>query len=133
MGENILRRMNLDAVGIGASLICAVHCALLPLLFAALPLLGVELLENEQLEYGLLAGSFLIGCIALGRGYYRYHRRLQPLLLFASGFILLLAGHFWPVATAWAAFIISVGAAAIIAAHLLNHRQCKQCRIHEPH
>lgn len=133
MVEDLLRRMNLDTLGIGASMICAVHCAVLPLLFAAMPLLGMEVTENATLEYGLLSLSFLIGCLALGRGYLRHHRRLTPISLFVVGFGLLLTGHFWPAAADWEYVMICLGAAAVTAAHLINQRQCRHCRVHKHH
>nr|WP_295868518.1 MerC domain-containing protein [uncultured Chitinophaga sp.] len=131
--ENIFRRMNLDTIGIGASMLCAVHCAVLPLLFAALPLLGMEIAENDVLEYCLLLFSFLIGCLALGQGYLRHHRRLLPLLLFVAGFALLLAGHFWTEAAAAEYTLICIGAGAIVSAHLLNQRHRRYCRVHKHH
>ncbi|NLR64707.1 MerC domain-containing protein [Chitinophaga varians] len=131
--ENIFRRMNLDMIGIGASMICAVHCALLPLVFAALPLLGMEITENTLLEYCLLLFSFGIGVLALGQGYLRHHRRLLPLLLFIAGFALLLAGHFWTAAASWEYTLICIGAGAIVGAHLLNQRHRRYCRIHKHH
>ena len=133
MEENILKRINLDALGIGASLACAVHCALLPLLLTVLPLLGSHMLENKKLEYGLLSFSFLIGCASLGRGYFRYHRRMAPLLIFAAGFILLVAGHFLAEGSSWGPVIIFPGAAGITGAHILNMRRCKQCATHKHH
>lgn len=131
--ENIFRRMNLDTLGIGASIICAVHCALLPLLFAALPLLGMEITEHAILEYCLLLFSFLIGCLALGVGYWRHHRRLMPLLLFTAGFALLLTGHFWTEAVVLEYAAICVGAGAIMAAHFINQRQRRSSRVHKHH
>lgn len=128
MSENILRKLNLDTLGIGASLICAVHCALLPLLITALPLLGLEMLENEKLEYGLLAFSFFAGCTALFRGYRHHHHHIRPLLLFSAGFILLLLGHFLAMHF-WEPLIITAGALLIVAAHLWNLRECRRCKI----
>lgn len=125
--------MNLDTIGIGASMLCAVHCAVLPLLFAALPLLGMEITENPLLEYCLLLFSFFIGCLALSQGYWRHHRRLLPLLLFIGGFALLLAGHFLEMAAAWEYTLICTGAAAIVSAHLLNQRHRRYCRVHKHH
>lgn len=129
MEDNILKRMSLDTVGIGASLACAVHCALLPLLITVLPLLGSHILENEKLEYGLLSFSFLIGCLSLGRGYFRHHRRIIPLLIFAAGFALLLGGHFGIAGGYWAPAVIFIGAAGVTGAHVLNLRRCKQCAV----
>lgn len=125
--------MNLDTIGIGASMLCAVHCAVLPLLFAALPLLGLEITENAILEYCLLLFSFVIGCLALGQGYLRHHRRLLPLVLFVVGFVLLLAGHFWTDTAAAEYMLICIGAGAIVSAHLLNQRHRRYCRIHKHH
>jgi peptidoglycan/LPS O-acetylase OafA/YrhL len=133
MEENILKRVNLDALGIGASLACAVHCALLPLLLTILPLLGSHMLENKKLEYGLLFFSFLAGSVALGRGYFRYHRRSMPLLVFTAGFILLLAGHLLPEGSYWVPAAIFPGAAGITGAHILNMRRTRQCTTHKHH
>ena len=126
--SHLLRKLNLDAVGIGASLLCAIHCALLPLLITALPLLGLEMLENEKLEYGLLSFSFFVGCTALFRGYRRHHHHLKPLLLFSAGFIILLMGHFLA-GEGWEPAIIAAGALLIITAHVWNLRQCRRCKI----
>ena len=133
MEGNILKRINLDALGIGASLACAVHCALLPLLLTVLPLLGSHMLENKKLEYGLLFFSFLAGSVALGRGYFRYHRRSMPLLVFATGFILLLTGHLLPEGSCWGPAVIFPGAAGITGAHILNMRRSRQCTNHKHH
>ncbi len=123
-----LRKLNLDTLGIGASLICAVHCALLPVLMTVLPLLGLEILDNQKLEYGLLSFTFLVGCIALFRGYRYHHHHAKPLFLFSLGFVLLLLGHFLPAAW-WEPVLITLGALLIILAHLWNLRECRHCKI----
>lgn len=133
MELNILKKMSLDSIGIGASLLCAVHCALLPLLLTVLPLLGSHVLENEKLEYGLLSFSFAVGCFSLGRGYIRQHRRITPLLIFATGFALLLGGHFGVAGGYWEPAIIFAGAAGVTGAHILNIRRCKQCSVVHKH
>ncbi|SEW18116.1 MerC domain-containing protein [Chitinophaga arvensicola] len=129
MELNILKKMNLDSIGIGASVLCAVHCAVLPLMLTVLPLLGSHVLENEKLEYGLLSFSFAVGCFSLGRGYLRHHRRLTPMLLFAVGFALLLGGHFVIDGGYWEPAIIFAGAVGITGAHILNLRRCKECAV----
>ncbi|MGF6845667.1 hypothetical protein QFZ51_000902 [Chitinophaga sp. W3I9] len=127
MEVNILKKMSLDTIGIGASLLCAVHCALLPLLLTVLPLIGSHVLENEMLEYGLLSFSFGVGCLSLGRGYFRLHRRIAPLLIFTAGFALLVGGHFGVAGGFWTPAIIFAGAAGVTTAHILNLKRCKQC------
>ncbi|RPE13374.1 MerC domain-containing protein [Chitinophaga lutea] len=125
---NLFSKWNLDALGIGASLACAVHCVLLPLVVTALPLLGFELFENENLEYGLLAFSFVVGYTALFRGYRKHHRHLKPLLLFSAGFAGLLAGHFLA-PESLEPFVIIAGAGLIVWAHLRNIKECKNCKV----
>ena len=119
-----LRKLNLDVLGIGASLICAVHCALLPLLMTVLPLLGLEIFTNEKLEYGLLTFTFLVGCTSLFRSYRYRHHYVKPLLVFALGFVLLLAGHFLT-ESYWEPLLVAAGALLIIAAHVWNLRECR--------
>jgi len=131
MEDHMLKRVSLDTVGIGASMACAVHCAILPLLITVLPLLGSNILENEKLEYGLLSFSFLIGCWSLGRGYFRHHRRITPLLIFTAGFALLLGGHFSIAGGYWEPAVIFIGAAGVTGAHILNIRRCKQCTVQQ--
>jgi len=123
-----LRKLNLDVLGIGASLICAVHCAVLPLLMTLLPLLGLEMFKNEKLEYGLLSFTFLVGCTSLFRGYRYHHHYVKPLLLFALGFGFLLSGHFLAAAY-WELLLVSTGALLVIIAHVWNLRECRNCRI----
>ncbi|HEY9260159.1 MerC domain-containing protein [Chitinophaga sp.] len=131
MEDNILKRISLDTIGIGASLACAVHCAVLPLLITLLPLLGSHILENEKLEYGLLSFSFLIGCLSLGRGYFRHHRRIVPLMIFTAGFALLLGGHFGIAGGYWEPVVIFIGAGGVTGAHILNLQRCRQCTVHQ--
>lgn len=125
---NLFSKWNLDALGIGASLVCAVHCVLLPLVITALPLLGLEVLENEKLEYALLAFSFMVGYSALFRGYRKHHRHIKPLVLFTVGYAALLAGHFLS-PESWEPSIIAAGAGLIVWAHLRNIKECRSCKV----
>jgi hypothetical protein len=74
-----------------------------------------------------LSFSFGIGCWSLGRGYFRQHRRITPLLIFAAGFALLLDGHFGFAGGFWEPVIIFAGAAGVTGAHILNLQRCRQC------
>jgi hypothetical protein len=80
-----------DRVGATASLLCAIHCALLPFVLALLPLIGLEFLAGHTFERifvacaASLAGASLIVA-------YRRHRRPQALFLMVPGIALLLFG-----------------------------------------
>jgi hypothetical protein len=80
-----------DRIGATASLLCAVHCALLPFVLALLPLVGLEFLAGHAFERvfvtcaAALAGASLIVA-------YRRHHRPQALFLMVPGIALLLFG-----------------------------------------
>jgi len=124
----MIAKINLDKVGIGASLLCAIHCALLPVLFTSLPLMGVELLENKQVELGFILSSLIIGCFALYNGYKKHHHSALPLLVFVTGVTILLFANFFLMDNAETIIKIS-GASIIITSHMLNWHSCKHCKI----
>jgi len=87
----MFKNWNWDAVGIGASLACAIHCALLPLFFSSLPLLGINILHNLQFELGMILLSFGIGAYSLYHGYKKHHHSFRPFILFSIGIALMLS------------------------------------------
>jgi hypothetical protein len=50
----------LDAVGFTASTLCAIHCAVTPLLLTALPLAGLKFLAHPAIETAMIMLSLLI-------------------------------------------------------------------------
>jgi len=112
-------KINWDALGITTSILCAVHCAILPLAVASLPILGVNIVDNASFEYGMIALAFLIGSRALLHGYRKHHRRLLPLLLFYAGMILLLAKQVWHEQQFR---LLPFAVLLIVIAHILNYR-----------
>lgn len=118
-----------DRVGATASLLCAVHCALLPFVLALLPLLGLAFLAGPLFEriFVACAVSLAVGSLVLA---YRRHRRPHALLLMLPGIALLLFGIFVDVHTAVLVHTASVvtGGVLVASAHVTNlvlsHRYC---------
>ena len=86
----IFKRINLDGLGIAASMVCAIHCAVLPLIFTSLPLMGIDLIKDKAFEFGMIGLAFLIGCYALYHGYRRHHHSFIPFSLLTLGFVFLI-------------------------------------------
>jgi len=61
-------KINLDFLGIGTSLACAIHCALLPLFMSSLPVFGVNIIDNLYFEYIMVGVAFIVGILALRHG-----------------------------------------------------------------
>ncbi|WP_431212771.1 MerC domain-containing protein [Puia sp. P3] len=53
-------------------------CALLPLLVASLPILGINIIHNQLFEFGMIGLAFLIGTWALWHGFRYHHGRILP-------------------------------------------------------
>jgi len=115
-------RINWDALGVGASLACAIHCALLPLFLSSLPLFGINIIKNEAFEAGMIALAFAIGSYSLYHGYRKHHHNWLPFILFSIGFFCLVIKEFFAEYETWL-LVPAVG--LIIAAHLLNFRYCR--------
>ena len=63
----------LDRLGATGSLLCAIHCALLPLLIALLPSLGIAAWLGDDFERGFVLFATLLGSFTLAWGYRRHH------------------------------------------------------------
>lgn len=114
--------INWDALGIGASLACAIHCALLPLFISSLPLFGINIINNEGFEAGMIALAFGIGSYSLYHGYRKHHHSWRPFLLFSIGFGFLILKQFFIHYMTW---LLLPAVLFIVAAHLTNYRACR--------
>ncbi|HVZ25146.1 MAG TPA: MerC domain-containing protein [Sediminibacterium sp.] len=115
-------KINWDALGVTASVACAIHCAILPLFLSSLPLFGVNVIENSAFEYGMILLAFCIGAYSLYHGHNRHHHSWLPLILFALGIVFLLLKMQWH---AWRLWLLIPAVTAIVAAHWLNFRLCR--------
>lgn len=80
-----------DRIGATASLLCAVHCMLLPFVLAMLPLIGLEFLAGHTFERIFVACAAILASASLVTAY-RRHRRPHALFLMVPGILLLLFG-----------------------------------------
>lgn len=86
-----LRRSLIDRIGATGSLACAIHCALLPLLIALLPSLGIAVWLGDGFEQGFVVFATLLGLFSVVWGY-RRHRAVRALGLLLPGLAVLWLG-----------------------------------------
>ena len=115
-------KINWDALGIAASLACAIHCALLPLVFTSLPIFGVNIIENIAFEVAMVCLAFVIGMYSLYHGWKKHHHSIIPILIFIVAFIFLVAKLFFVAYENWLLFPAVGG---IIIAHITNYKSCQ--------
>ena len=116
------RKINWDALGITASMACAIHCAVLPLFLSSLPLFGVNIIENTRFEYGMIMLAFAVGAYSLFHGRKKHHHSWLPLIIFAVGIVFLLAKMAWH---DWRNWFLFPAVICIVTAHFVNYRLCR--------
>lgn len=125
------RTVDLDGIGASASLLCAAHCALMPLAVTLLPLLGLSFLADEKTEWLIFAVIVILGAVSLGLGY-RRHRSRRALALLSMGLGLLAAGHIAEGnAMGWGVPVVVAGGLLVALAHWTNRSLCRACPVCE--
>jgi hypothetical protein len=111
----------LDRAGSTTSVLCAIHCALSPLVLPLLPLTASRLI-GPTLEWSFVALALVLGISSLTHSYRAIHRDGRAIMLFGLGFAALMAvrvvepeGPIEPV-------MVFCAATLIVSAHLLNLR-----------
>jgi hypothetical protein len=82
----------LDYFGISASLMCALHCSVLPLAIAGGFLSNSFLSGHGLVEYGFIIISVVIGYSSLIKSLRNTHQRYLPVLLFSIGLLCVFVG-----------------------------------------
>jgi hypothetical protein len=113
-----------DRFGAAGSLVCALHCALVPVLIALAPGLGLGLLASAGFERAFLVFATVLALVSLIQGY-RRHRAYRALMFLLPGLIAV-----W--STQWVsgmahdgithAVVMTLGGTLIGVAHVLNLR-----------
>lgn len=118
-----------DKTGTTISWLCAVHCLILPFAITFLPLSGLSFLVDEKVEWLIISLSVLIALVSLLPAYLQHHGKSRSLILFTFGIGSIIVSHlFFEDSAVWKMLFIVCGAVSISAAHLLNHRSCRQCQ-----
>lgn len=118
-GQSMKVKLNKDVLGIGASIACAIHCAVLPLFLSSFSLLGVNIIHNSLFESGMIALAFVLGILALRHGFVRHHRSYVPFMLFSAGMLFLFAKQYWH---SYELLLLPFAVILIVTAHICNIR-----------
>ena len=117
----------MDKVAIGFSVLCAIHCMILPVALTMIPILMVTPLGSENFHQLMIwlvlptsSLAFTLGC--------RHHKDLGVIMLGCIGLMLIGLSAFW-VVHAWdetgERVITILGGLVLAFAHFRNHRLCR--------
>jgi hypothetical protein len=113
-----------DTFGSVGALLCAIHCAALPIILAILPIAGLGLLASGGFERGFLVFATGLGLGSLWHGY-RKHRALRAFGLLMPGLLAIGAAIWVPIlhaSPAAHAIGMTSGGMLIALAHWTNLR-----------
>lgn len=120
--------INIDKAAIGLSLVCAIHCLLLPIAVVMLPALAGTTIGDERFHQWMLWAVIPFSLFALTMGC-RRHRDLRVLIPGLPGLALLtlsvLFGHDL-LGQAGEKIASLTGASLIAISHLRNHALCRR-------
>ncbi len=114
----------LDRFGATGSLLCAIHCALIPLAVALLPSLGIALWLDDGFEATFVTFASLFGLSVLVWSY-RRHRTMRALGLLLPGLSALWLAVLYPPlhhSVVPHAVVMTFGGTLVGLAHLANLR-----------
>ena len=128
MSQPSSRLQQADRVGFAASMLCAVHCAAMPLVLALLPTLGLGTAGWIDIDQAIVVFATLLAAITLSIGW-RRHRAYRAWGLLVPALGLLWFATFGPIHShdggweAWThATMMVAGGLLLAAAHLTNMR-----------
>ena len=117
------RFLQWDLLGISASVLCALHCVVVPIVLSSVSVISAPFLHQPWLEAALRFCSFIFGLLAFYKGCLQPHQSKWPVLLFVTGIALLVANQMTEQHTL---YLIPAASVLMISAHYLNYRRCQQ-------
>ena len=113
-----------DRFGFAASMLCAIHCAALPVVLALLPSFGIGVWLGEGFEQAFVLFATLLGLFTMAWGY-RRHRAVRALWQLLPGLAVLWVGVLYaPLHETLVAHAVAMtlGGTLVGLAHLANLR-----------
>jgi hypothetical protein len=124
----------LDKAGMIASITCAIHCMIMPLIVTLLPIFGLSLFATEEFEWMLLMVSAMLGVTSLCFGF-KKHKSFRAFSFLGIGLTFLVIGrlahehvsHFRVFTFDIYLLFLVAGAILVALSHWLNNKLCKSC------
>jgi hypothetical protein len=121
--------INLDNIAIGFSVVCALHCLLLPVAIIFLPAISATFLGSEDFHRTLLYFVIPSSIIALSLGckmHGKFNVYLYGIFGIATLLIAALFGHDY-LGENVETFLTILGAGIVSFGHLKNQKLCSEC------
>lgn len=121
-----------DKLGMGLSILCALHCLLTPMIILSIPFLARYYLAHPLFHLILALAIIPVGLVAFANGI-RHHHNWWVLVLGLPGLVLVTGTPYMvhiqnmPWNEQW---VMVLGSLLLVSAHLLNRKSCSSCAHH---
>jgi hypothetical protein len=119
-----IKSKTLDIVAITSSIICAIHCAAIPIVISFSSLSSLRFLTNPYVEWSFISLAIVFVLVSLWPSYKNSHGKTKPLFLALIGFIFIALGRI-EITELCEVITTVVGALLVSAAHFFNWRLLK--------
>lgn len=116
---------NTDFLGFFASILCAIHCSLLPFVFTVGMLSGLSWLAEPWVEVTFIILSVILATLSLYPSYKNQHHNDKALKIAGVGFALLFISRLVGHGSSIEVVAIVIGGLLIAFAHVVNWRLLK--------
>jgi hypothetical protein len=118
-----------DRLGIALSIVCLVHCLVLPFAIVALPLVAARWLDTSTFHTAMALALPPVALLAVVPGL-RMHGRISVAAAMAAGLSLLSTAAFAGeelLSQEWQIGLTVAGGAILVSAHAVNLALCRAC------
>lgn len=119
-------RLNLPQFSSLLAILCAIHCALMPVILTLAPVLASWLSDAHWLEWLLMGSALAMGSVPVIRGY-RAHGVFRPALLLMAGFLCIFLPHLLAATHLWEYLFSFAGAVLLVTAQIQNIHYNQKC------
>jgi hypothetical protein len=120
-----------DIIALTSSLICAIHCAAVPIVLSFSSLSGLHFLHNPLIEWSFIGLGLVFVFVSLWPSYKKAHHSSKPLFIAAIGFGLIALGRL-DLNGAWELVNTVGGALMVSVAHFVNWKLLR-CKLDHKH
>ena len=125
-----IKNQTIDLIALISSLICAIHCASIPILLSFSTLSSLHFLGNHYVEWVFISFGVVFVFISLWPSFKKIHHKIKPLVYAAIGFGFIALGRL-DLNELWEVINTVLGAVIVSVAHYLNWRLLSIARNHK--
>lgn len=123
----MIRHATLDKLGAWASLTCAAHCLVCPILLVLLPISSIWWIADANFERWFIGISAVLAISSITYGFLK-HRNPYIFLLLTCGLLtIVVAHHYHSHDSHFSSVFMGIGGMQVFFSHYLNFKLCQTC------